>query len=936
MQESQFLDSNQYIQIRGARTNNLKNIDISIPKNKFVVVTGVSGSGKSSLVMDVLFAEGQRRYVESLSSYARQFLARMKKPEVDYIEGLSPAIAIEQKVIGGSSRSTVGTMTEIYDYLRMMFARIGRTFSPVSGQEVRKNNVSDVIDYLSKLESEKKLLIHIPIHKLERRTLGDELKYMMDKGFPRILLDNEIIAIEAFLENPTIDININLTLDECDRINILIDRIITGNEKENLERIADSVQTCFNEGGGICRISDTSGNSVEFSNRFEADNINFISPTPQLFNFNNSLGACKKCEGYGKIIGIDPNKVIPDQSKSIYEGAVACWHGEKYGEWKDYLVMHSEFLNFPIHKPYCDLSKDQVEFLWRGNAHFQGIYGFFNEIQEKSYKIQNRVLLARYRGRTTCDECRGGRLRTEASYVKIGGHNIMDLVEMSIIELLDFFHNLLLPEHDKKIAGRLMVEIKTRLKTMIDVGLGYLTLNRLSNTLSGGETQRINLTRILSSNLTNSMYILDEPSIGLHPKDINRLVNVLKNLRDQDNTLIVVEHEENIIANADHIIDIGPMAGIHGGEICFNGTFDDFKNLGNINLTSSYFSGLNKVYSPDLKRKLISNVYFKNARKNNLKGFDFKFPLNVLTVVTGVSGSGKSTLVKEVIIPAFENFLNNQGEQIVNLEGDYKQIKSIEYVDQKPIGKSSRSNPVTYVKAYDHIRKIFANENLSKIKGFTPGHFSFNTEGGRCETCKGEGEINVEMQFLSDIKLECDECNGKRFKKDVLEVTFRGKNIFDVLDMTIEEALIFFNDHKEITKRIQALNDVGLSYIKLGQSSNSFSGGEAQRIKLASFLSKKEDSGNILFIFDEPTTGLHYHDIAKLINSFNALVEMGHTILVIEHNLDVIRAADWIIDLGPEGGNDGGNLVFQGRVEDIVNCKESYTGQYLLKRDELT
>lgn len=936
MQESQFSDSNQYIQIRGARTNNLKNIDISIPKNKFVVVTGVSGSGKSSLVMDVLFAEGQRRYVESLSSYARQFLARMKKPEVDYIEGLSPAIAIEQKVIGGSSRSTVGTMTEIYDYLRMMFARIGRTFSPVSGQEVRKNNVSDVIDYLSKLESEKKLLIHIPIHKLERRTLGDELKYMMDKGFPRILLDNEIIAIEAFLENPTIDININLTLDECDRINILIDRIITGNEKENLERIADSVQTCFNEGGGICRISDTSGNIVEFSNRFEADNINFISPTPQLFNFNNSLGACKKCEGYGKIIGIDPNKVIPDQSKSIYEGAVACWHGEKYGEWKDYLVMHSEFLNFPIHKPYCDLSKDQVEFLWRGNAHFQGIYGFFNEIQEKSYKIQNRVLLARYRGRTTCDDCRGGRLRKEASYVKIGGHNIMDFVEMSIIELLDFFHNLLLPEHDKKIAGRLMVEIKTRLKTMIDVGLGYLTLNRLSNTLSGGETQRINLTRILSSNLTNSMYILDEPSIGLHPKDINRLVNVLKNLRDQDNTLIVVEHEENIIANADHIIDIGPMAGIHGGEICFNGTFEDFKNLGNINLTSSYFSGLKKVYSPDLKRKLISNVYFKNARKNNLKGFDFKFPLNVLTVVTGVSGSGKSTLVKEVIIPAFENFLNNQGEQIVNLEGDYKQIKSIEYVDQKPIGKSSRSNPVTYVKAYDHIRKIFANENLSKIKGFTPGHFSFNTEGGRCETCKGEGEINVEMQFLSDIKLECDECNGKRFKKDVLEVTFRGKNIFDVLDMTIEEALIFFNDHKEITKRIQALNDVGLSYIKLGQSSNSFSGGEAQRIKLASFLSKKEDSGNILFIFDEPTTGLHYHDIAKLINSFNALVEMGHTILVIEHNLDVIRAADWIIDLGPEGGNDGGNLVFQGRVEDIVNCKESYTGQYLLKRGELT
>ena len=929
MQNSHFSHNNDEIYIKGARTNNLNNIDLKIPKNQLVVVTGVSGSGKSSLVMDVLYAEGQRRYVESLSSYARQFLARMKKPEVEFITGLSPAIAIEQKVVGGSARSTVGTMTEIYDYLRMLYARIGRTYSPVSGEEVKKHSVSDVIDYVKGLEPGKRMLIHIPLHRDERRTIGEELKYMMEKGFPRLLYKNEIYSIDDFILHPEIDPGVNLSSPDAGLINILIDRIITGNDRDNLDRIADSVLTGFNEGNGICIVSDTEGNSLEFSNRFECDNITFILPNPQLFNFNNSLGACKKCEGYGKIIGIDPGKVIPDESKSIYEGAVACWHGEKYGEWKDNLVMHSDFLNFPIHKPYCELTRDQKELLWKGNSHFQGIYDFFNDIQEKSYKIQNRVLLSRYRGRTTCDECGGGRLRKEAGFVRINRQNIMDLVDMPIDQLFDFFENTGISEHEEKIAKRLLIEIRSRLKTMMDVGLGYLTLNRLSNTLSGGETQRINLTRILGSNLTNSLYILDEPSIGLHPRDITRLVRVLENLRNHDNTVIVVEHEENIIANADYIVDIGPMAGIHGGNIEFSGSFEDFKKLGNSNLTAAYFTGLKKIEHPAVKRKLIGNIFFKNARKNNLKGINFKIPVNAISVITGVSGSGKSTLIKEIVIPAMENILNNTEYSTSNIEGDYKLINGLEYVDQKPIGKSSRSNPVTYVKAYDHIRKIFSNENLSKIKGFTPGHFSFNTDGGRCDTCKGEGEINVEMQFLSDIKLECDECGGKRFKKDVLEVTYRGRNIHDVLEMTIEEALVFFNDHREITKRLHALNEVGLSYIKLGQSSNSLSGGEAQRIKLASFLSKKDDTNHILFVFDEPTTGLHYYDISKLIRSFNALVEMGHTIIVIEHNLDVIRCADWVIDLGPGGGINGGNLVFQGRVEDLINCTSSYTGQYL-------
>lgn len=933
MEITELSDFTHEIHIKGARTNNLKNVDLRLPKNKLIVVTGVSGSGKSSLVMDVIYAEGQRRYVESLSSYARQFLARMKKPDVDFITGLSPAIAIEQKVVGGSSRSTVGTMTEIYDYLRMLYARVGRTFSPISGKEVRKENVSDVLDFIKTIDASTRILIHIPLHKLTNRTLEDELKYMQEKGFPRLMFKKEIKDIGDFLENPEIDLKKVLSDDGVDDVNILIDRVVTGNEKENLDRIADSVQIAFNEGGGICRISIVEGKTIEFNNRFEIDGLTFIQPNPQLFNFNNSFGACKKCEGYSKIIGIDPTKVIPDDSKSIFEGAVACWHGEKYGEWKEHLVMHSDFYKFPIHKPVAELDKSQYEFLWHGNSHFGGIFGFFKEIEAQTYKIQNRVMLSRYRGRTTCDECGGGRLRKEAGYVKIAGKNIMELVEIPIDDLYEFFKELKLSEHDTKIASRLLIEIKARLMTMNNVGLGYLTLNRLSNTLSGGETQRINLTRILGSNLTNSIYILDEPSIGLHPKDIMKLVTVLENLRNMNNTVIVVEHEENIISQADHIVDIGPMAGIHGGNIEFSGSISDFKiNEGN-NLTSLYFTGRKRVMAEHDQRKIFGNLIFKNCRKNNLKGFTVKIPINTLSVITGVSGSGKSTLVKEIIIPNMEQYLNNGEVNIAHMEGDFKTINKLEFVDQKPIGKSSRSNPVTYVKAFDHIRKIFANEKLSKLKGLTPGHFSFNTEGGRCETCNGEGEINVEMQFLSDIKLICDECGGKRYKKDVLEVTYRGKNIYDVLEMTIEEAMIFFNDHKEITKRLEALNDVGLSYIRLGQSSSTISGGEAQRIKLASFISKKDDNEHILFIFDEPTTGLHYDDISKLLKSLNSLVEMGHTIIVIEHNLDMIKEADWVIDLGPGGGVHGGQLIFQGRIADIKECPDSFTGQYLRERN---
>jgi len=921
------------IYIKGARTNNLKNVDLSLPKNKLIVVTGVSGSGKSSLIMDTLYAEGQRRYVESLSSYARQFLNRMKKPDVDYILGICPAIAIEQKVSGGNARSTVGTLTEIYDYLRLLFARVGKTFSPVSGNVVTKHQVSDVVDHIKNLPEDEKILISIPIYyENGGRTIGQQLKLMHDKGYSRMIYLGEVIYIEEFLGTENVLLEEQTNEEKSKEIHILIDRVVAKNDMENLRRIADSVDTALHESYGFCSLTDSHGSRTDFSNRFELDGIRFIEPNQQLFNFNNSLGACKKCEGYGKIIGIDPSKVIPDESKSVYEGAVACWSGAKSSSWLDQLIQHASFFNFPIHKPYHELTKDQKELLWHGNAHFGGIFGFFREIETQLYKIQNRVLIARYRGRTDCDECSGGRLRKEASYIKVGGKNIMELTVMPISQLKDFFMNLELSQTDQEIAGRILMEIRNRLEVMVNVGLSYLTLDRLSATLSGGETQRINLTRILGSNLTDSLYILDEPSIGLHPKDIEKLLTVLKKLRDLNNTVVVVEHEELIIRNADHIVDVGPQAGVHGGEITFNGPYKDFIDPATDNLTASFLTGKSRLETPGSRRKIFSSIFINNARKHNLKGIHVKIPLNSLVVISGVSGSGKSTLVKAVLEPALNEHLGqSEGEQNLSrlLSGDLSLIEQVEFISQHAIGKSSRSNPISYIKAYDIIRKIFSLQQLSKIRGYKNGHFSFNVDGGRCDTCKGEGEITVEMQFLADVKLLCESCEGKRFKKEVLEVTYRGKNIHEVLEMTVEEAIIFFNDHKELRNKLQALDDVGLSYIKLGQSSGSLSGGEAQRVKLASYLQHSQSDKKIFFIFDEPTTGLHFSDVKKLMKAFNGLVEIGHSVLVVEHNLDVIKSADWVIDLGPVGGEEGGHVVFQGTPEDLIQSEASITGKFL-------
>ncbi len=919
--------------IKGARTNNLKNVDLSLPKNKLIVVTGVSGSGKSSLIMDTLYAEGQRRYVESLSSYARQFLNRMKKPDVDYILGICPAIAIEQKVSGGNARSTVGTLTEIYDYLRLLYARIGKTFSPVSGNMVTKHQVSDVVDHIKDLPEDEKILISIPIYyENGGRTIGQQLKLMLDKGYSRMIFQGEVIYIEEFLEQGEKLLESFTNVETAKEIHILIDRVIASHEVENLRRIADSVDTALHESYGFCSLTDGKGIRTDFSNRFELDGIRFIEPNQQLFNFNNSLGACKKCEGYGKIIGIDPTKVIPDESKSIYEGAVACWSGAKSSAWLDQLIQHASFFDFPIHKPYHDLSKAQMELLWNGNAHFGGIFGFFREIESQLYKIQNRVMIARYRGKTDCDECAGGRLRKEASYIKVGGKNIMELTVMPISHLREFFLELQLSSVDQEIAGRILTEIRNRLDVMVNVGLSYLTLDRLSSTLSGGETQRINLTRILGSNLTDSLYILDEPSIGLHPKDIEKLLIVLKKLRDLSNTVVVVEHEELIIRNADHIVDVGPQAGVHGGEVTFNGAYSDFINPSNDNLTASFLTGRNRLETPAARRKIFSSIFINNARKHNLKGIHVKIPLNSLVVISGVSGSGKSTLVRSVLEPALTEHLGqSEGENNLSrlLSGDLSLIEQVEFISQHAIGKSSRSNPISYIKAYDIIRKIFSLQQLSKIRGYKNGHFSFNVDGGRCDTCKGEGEITVEMQFLADVKLICESCEGKRFKKEVLEVTYRGKNIHEVLEMTVEEAIVFFNDNKELKNKLQALDDVGLGYIKLGQSSGSLSGGEAQRVKLASYLQHQQSDKKIFFIFDEPTTGLHFADVKKLMKAFNGLVEIGHSVLVVEHNLDVIKTADWVIDLGPVGGEEGGYVVFQGTPEDLVKCENSVTGSFL-------
>jgi excinuclease ABC subunit A len=935
-QEKEILKNSIYI--KGARANNLKNVSLSIPKNKLVVVTGLSGSGKSSITMDTLYAEGQRRYVESLSSYARQFLMRMKKPDVDYIKGICPAIAIEQKVSTSNARSTVGTLTEIYDYLRILYARIGKTYSPVSGEIVKKHEVTDVTNYIHQFDEGQKVQLFIPVSKKYKdRTLRQELQLLLQKGYNRVVIEEEIKFIEDQLEENASFLNDQLEHLDGNNIRILIDRFVVKKEdEENKKRIADSVQTAFYEAEGECIVSIMDKEEMSFNNRFELDGLSFLEPTPQLFNYNNPYGACPTCEGFSRVMGIDEKKVVPDPTKSVYEGAIACWKGEKYGLWLSHFLEVAHQFDFPVHQAYQDLTKAEKRLLWKGNQYFDGIDDFFAELQEKTYKIQNRVMLARYRGRTVCPSCEGGRLRKEATYVKIADTPITELVELPIDELLSFFDTLQLDKYDAKIAKRLLLEINNRLKFMCDVGLSYLTLNRLSSSLSGGETQRINLTRTLGSNLTSSMYILDEPSIGLHPKDTNRLVSVLRSLRDLGNTVIVVEHEEDVIKNADYLIDIGPAAGIHGGEVVFAGPYKDIFTTAADSLTTKYMNGSMEIPVPLVRRKSSNFIEIIGARQHNLKKIDVRIPLNALTVVTGVSGSGKTTLVKSILYPALkkelgESYASSPG-QFDDLQGSYNLLSQVEMVNQNPIGKSSRSNPVTYVKAYDAIRKLMTNQQLSKIRGFKPKHFSFNVDGGRCDTCKGEGEILIEMQFLADVRLECEDCNGQRFKQEVLDVKYKGKNIYEILELSVEEALDFFADEKEVINKIQPLFDVGLGYVHLGQSSSTLSGGEAQRVKLASFLTRENPKEKILFIFDEPTTGLHFHDIRKLLDAINALVEKGHTVLIVEHNMEVIKNADWIVDLGPGGGKDGGQLVFQGTPEDLVEVEESYTGQFLREK----
>ncbi|MCB0652733.1 MAG: excinuclease ABC subunit UvrA [Saprospiraceae bacterium] len=932
------LDIKNSIFIKGARSNNLKNVDLVIPKNKLVVVTGVSGSGKSTLTMETLFAEGQRRYVESLSSYARQFLMRMKKPEVDYIKGICPAIAIEQKVSTTNARSTVGTLTEIYDYLRLLYARIGKTFSPVSGEEVKKHEVADVTDYIHSFEEGTKILLLAPFPgKYANRLMKQELELLLQKGYTRIKQGEELLQIEDVLREEPDFLSKSLSELVGEPLWILIDRfVVKHDDEDNKNRIADSVQTGFLESEGSCIVEIVDGEQKDFNNRFELDGILFPEPTPHLFNFNNPYGACPACEGFSKVMGIDKDKVIPDPSLSVYDGAIACWKGEKLGNWLTEFLSVAHLFDFPVHRPWQDLSPEQQKLMWTGNKHFYGINAFFDELQEKLYKIQNRVMLARYRGKTDCPTCDGGRLRKEANYVKIGGKAITELTKLPVDELLAFFNQLELTEFDQKIAKRLLLEISNRLRFMNEVGLSYLDINRLSSSLSGGETQRINLTRTLGSNLTSSMYILDEPSIGLHPRDTGRLVKVLKSLRDLGNTVIVVEHEEDIIKNADYLIDVGPRAGIHGGEIVFAGDYASIHKDAGDSLTALYMSGRKTIPLPEVRRKSSNFIQIKGSRQHNLKNIDVSIPLNVMSVVTGVSGSGKTTLVKQILYPALckhlgQNHRTGAGLHL-GLEGDLHGITQVEIVDQNPIGKSSRSNPVTYVKAYDAIRNLMAAQQTSKIRGYKPSHFSFNVDGGRCPACKGEGEQVVEMQFLADVRLECEECKGQRFKKEVLDVTYKGKNIYDILSMSIEEGLEFFGNVKEIQKKLQPLFDVGLGYVQLGQSSSTLSGGEAQRVKLASFLTREKVSEKIMFIFDEPTTGLHFEDIVKLLTAMNALVENGHTVLVVEHNMEVIKSADWIIDLGPEGGKEGGYLVFQGPPEALIKVKDSYTGQFLKEK----
>lgn len=922
-------DLKDFIIIKGARVHNLKNVTAKIPRNKLVVVTGVSGSGKSSLTIDTLFAEGQRRYAESLSAYVRQFMARMVKPDVDYIKGLCPAIAIEQKVITRTPRSTVGSMTEIYDYLRLLYARTGRTISPISKRQVKKDDVADVVEAIISRPHEDKILVIVPFKQSVNRNVSEELNILMQKGFSRLYVSGETLRIEDILEEKTPAFK---KWKPGKDAFVLVDRLVTKDfDEDDKHRIADSVTTAFYEGEGEMFLLINEKEKLHFSNRFELDGILFEEPVPDLFSFNNPVGACPTCEGFSVVLGIDEDLVIPDKRLSVYEGAVAPWKGEKLGKWREDFIKTSKSYNFPIHKSIMDLTKEQYNLLWKGNATISGIDDFFKDVESNLYKVQYRVLLSRYRGRTLCPECNGYRLKKEALYVQVGGKHIGELCEMPVKDLVNWFSTINLTAHEHQVAKRILIEINLRLKTLMDVGLGYLTMNRLANSLSGGESQRIQLTRSLGSNLTNSLYILDEPSIGLHSRDTERLIAVLKDLRDLGNTVVVVEHDEMMMREADFIIDMGPLASHLGGEIVAAGNYDEI--IGNEgSLTGKYLSGEYEVVKQRTPRKWNSSVTVEGARMHNLKDVTVEFPLNVLCVVSGVSGSGKTTLVKQILYPALKKMKGEPAEKVglhKAVTGDIDSISQIEMIDQNPIGKSSRSNPVTYIKAYDEIRDLFSRQPLSKMRGFQPKHFSFNVDGGRCDACKGEGEQVVEMQFLADVHLTCEVCHGRRFKEEVLEVQYKGKSVYDVLEMSVDDAIEFFKDEKDLFKKILPLSSVGLGYVKLGQSSDTLSGGEAQRVKLASFLGKGKGQGHILFIFDEPTTGLHFHDIKKLLGSFDALIEQGHSILVIEHNTDVINSADWLIDLGPEAGDEGGNLVFAGKPKDIVKAKESYTGKFL-------
>ncbi len=931
-------DAKKIIVIKGARMHNLKNIDLTIPRNKMTVITGVSGSGKSSLAFDTLYAEGQRRYVESLSAYARQFLGKINKPDVDYISGISPAIAIEQKVVTRTSRSTVGTSSEVYDYLKLLYARIGITYSPVSGKQVRRETVTDVVNYIFSLKEGARVMILAPFRVKEGRSMYEQLNLLLQQGFSRVYFDKNIVQVSDILEGKS-------KIISPEKSYILIDRVEVGQEEEEelRMRVADSVQTAFYEGNNICEVLGADGDKEihkKFSDRFEADGIKFEEPSVHFFSFNNPVGACKRCDGFGSVIDIDEDLVVPDKSLSVYQDAIACWKGEKMSWWKEQVILNARKCNFPVHRSYAELSEKEKAMLWDGTPYFDGLHKFFLHLEQESYKIQYRVMLSRYRGKTLCPECRGTRLRKDASYVKIGGKSIFDIVWMPVTDCLAFFKQLpdKLDANQRTTARRLLIEITSRLQFMTDVGLGYLVLNRSSNTLSGGESQRLNIANSLGSALVGSLYILDEPSIGLHHRDTKRLISVLESLRNMGNTVVIVEHDEEIMRAADNIIDIGPLAGANGGQVVFQGTIDELETESD-SLTARYLTGKNRIELPAKRRQAKNFIEIHKARSNNLKGINVKIPTGAFTVVSGVSGSGKSSLIKGIFYPAMRRLAGEFGGDKIGafekLSGYTDLIHSVEMVDQSPIGRSSRSNPVTYIKAFDDIRTLFAEQKLSKLRGYKASHFSFNVAGGRCDVCEGEGVITIEMQFMADVHLECDACNGKRYKTDVLEVEYRGKNISDILNMTVSEAIEFFSAgekdslHKRLVESLKPLQDVGMGYVHLGQSSGTLSGGEAQRIKLASFLRKGAEQKQTLFIFDEPTTGLHFHDIDKLLKAFSLLVDRGHTLVVIEHHPDVIKCADWLIDLGPEGGNKGGNLVFQGVPEDILKCKDSYTAESL-------